>query len=298
MNIGERIRELRISKLMTQADLAGDHITRNMLSCIENGSANPSLSTIVYIAGRLGVPAGFLLAEQGDEMAYRKMSNLSNIKKAYTTGDVQSCRSLCLSGCPEPDDEISLLLANCDTGIAVEEFWSGKLRSSCRFFDEALSYAEKTIYSTDALVAEIKEYFRYMERISHTLYSDLLDEEKVLSVKSNSIISRYLDALDALERGDTSVAEQLINRLSESGSNSFFAAHLQNKLLIVSKNYKQAQKALQQLLQDNATPLNKIELYTVLEDLEICCRENEDYKNAYRYASEKVELLEQLLQEY
>ncbi len=298
MNIGERIRELRISKLMTQADLAGDRITRNMLSCIENGSANPSLSTIVYIAGRLNVPAGFLLAEQGDEMAYRKMSNLSNIKKAYTTGDVQSCRSLCLSGCPEPDDEISLLLANCDAGIAAEEFWSGRLRSSCRFFDEALSYAEKTIYSTDAIEAEIRVFFRYMERISHTLYSDLLDEEKVLSVKSNSIISQYLDALDAIDGGNTCVAEGLIEQLSKDGSNSFFMAHLQNKLLIAERNYKQAQKALQQLLQDSSTPLNKIELYTVLEDLEICCRENDDYKNAYRYASEKVELLEQLLQEY
>ena len=298
MNIGERIRELRISKLMTQADLAGDRITRNMLSCIENGSANPSLSTIIYIAGRLGVPAGFLLAEQGDEMAYRKMSNLSNIKKAYTTGDVQSCRSLCLSGCPEPDDEISLLLANCDAEIAAEEFWSGRLRSSCRFFDEALSYAEKTIYSTDAIEAEIRVYFRFMERISHTLYSDLLDEEKALSVKSNSIISKYLDALDALDCNDTSVAHALIEELSQADENSFFKAHLQNKLLIIQKNYKQAQKALQQLLQDNETPLNKIELYTVLGDLEICCRENEDYKNAYRYASEKVELVEQLLKEY
>ena len=298
MNIGERIRELRISKLMTQADLAGDHITRNMLSCVENGSANPSLSTIVYIAGRLGVPAGFLLAEQGDEMAYRKMSNLSNIKKAYTTGDVQSCRSLCLSGCPEPDDEISLLLANCDTGIAVEEFWSGRLRSSCRFFDEALSYAEKTIYSTDAIEAEIRVYFRFMERISHTLYSDLLDEEKALSVKSNTVLSQYLDALYALDDSDVSVAEQLIDQLTNSGENSFFKAHLQNKLLMIDKNYKQAQKALQQLLQDSSTPLNKIELYTVLEDLEICCRENEDYKSAYRYANEKVELLEQLLKEY
>ena len=285
MNIGERIRELRISKLMTQADLAGDHITRNMLSCIENGSANPSLSTIIYIAGRLGVPAGFLLAEQGDEMAYRKMSNLSNIKKAYTTGDVQSCRSLCLSGCPEPDDEISLLLANCDTEIAVEEFWSGRLRSSCRFFDEALGYAERTIYATDAIEAEIRVYFRFMERISHTLYSDLLDEEKVLRVKSNSIISQYLDALDALDNGDASAAEALIAQLAESGKNSFFEAHLQSKLLIIQKNYKQAQKALQQLLQDSGTPLNKIELYTVLGDLEICCREDEDYKNAYRFAS-------------
>lgn len=298
MNIGERIRELRISKLMTQADLAGDRITRNMLSCIENGSANPSLSTIVYIAGRLGVPAGFLLAEQGDEMAFRKMSNLSNIKKAYTTGDVQSCRSLCLSGCPEPDDEISLLLANCDLGIAVDEFWSGNLRSSCRFFDEALSYAEKTIYSTDAIEAEIRVYFRFMERISHTLYSDWLDEEKVLSVKSNTVLSQYLDALFALDNSDTSVAEQLIDHLTDSSENSFFKAHLQSKLLIMAKNYKQAQKALQQLLHDSDMPLNKIELYTVLEDLEISCRENEDYKNAYRYASEKVELLEQLLQEY
>ena len=298
MNIGERIRELRISKLMTQADLAGDRITRNMLSCIENGSANPSLSTIVYIAGRLGVPAGFLLADQGDEMAYRKMSNLSNIKKAYTTGDVQSCRSLCLSGCPEPDDEISLLLANCDLGIAVDEFWSGKLRSSCRFFDEALSYAEKTIYSTDAIEAEVRVYFRFMERISHTLYSDLLDEEKNLTVKSNTILSQYLDALYAFDNTDTSVAQQLIEQLADSGENSFFKAHLQTKLLIADGNYKQAQKALHQLLQDSNLPLNKIELYTVLEDLEICCRENEDYKNAYRYASEKVELLEQLLQEY
>ena len=298
MNIGERIRELRISKLMTQADLAGDRITRNMLSCIENGSANPSLSTIVYIAGRLGVPAGFLLADQGDEMAYRKMSNLSNIKKAYTTGDVQSCRSLCLSGCPEPDDEISLLLANCDTGIAVEEFWSGKLRSSCRFFDEALNYAEKTIYSTDAIEAEIRVYFRYMERISHTLYSDVLDEEKVLTVKSNSAVAQYLDALYALDQGDASLAERIISAAAEAAENSFFKAHLQICLLINEKDFKHAQKALLQLLQDGNAPLNKIELLTVLEALELCCRENEDYKNAYRFASEKVELLEQLLKEY
>ena len=298
MNIGERIRELRISKLMTQADLAGDRITRNMLSCIENGSANPSLSTIVYIAGRLGVPAGFLLADQGDEMAYRKMSNLSNIKKAYTTGDVQSCRSLCLSGCPEPDDEISLLLANCDTGIAVEEFWSGRLRSSCRFFDEALNYAEKTIYSTDAIEAEIRVYFRYMERISHTLYSDVLDEEKVLTVKSNSAVAQYLDALYALDQGDASLAERIISAAAEAAENSFFKAHLQICLLINEKDFKHAQKALLQLLQDGNAPLNKIELLTVLEALELCCRENEDYKNAYRFASEKVELLEQLLKEY
>jgi len=94
MNIGEKIRELRIAKLMTQSELAGTHITRNMLSCIENGNAQPSLSTILYIAERLNVPAGFLLAEEGDEIVWRKMNSLANIKRAYTAGDWYGCLSL------------------------------------------------------------------------------------------------------------------------------------------------------------------------------------------------------------
>ena len=95
MNIGEKIRELRVAKLMTQSELAGTQIMRNMLSCIENGVAQPSLSTILYIAGRLNVPAGFLLAEEGDEIVYRKMSSFANIKRAYMAEDWRGCRSLC-----------------------------------------------------------------------------------------------------------------------------------------------------------------------------------------------------------
>ena len=63
MNIGEKIKNLRMSKMMTQQELAGEHITRNMLSRIENGFALPSMQTLLYISDKLGVPAGFLLAE-------------------------------------------------------------------------------------------------------------------------------------------------------------------------------------------------------------------------------------------
>ena len=77
MNIGEKIRSLRVAKLMTQSELAGNQITRNMLSSIENGNAQPSLTTILYIAERLNVPVGFLLAEEGDEIVYQKMNNLA-----------------------------------------------------------------------------------------------------------------------------------------------------------------------------------------------------------------------------
>ena len=284
---------MRVAKLMTQAELAGTHITRNMLSCIENGAAQPSLSTILYIAGRLNVPAGFLLAEEGDEIVYRKMNSFANIKRAYTAEDWRGCRSLCLSGCPEPDDEISLLLAECDAGIAAEEFWHGRLRSSCRFFDEALGYAEKTVYPTEHIEAQARVYFRYMQRISPTLYSDVLDEEKQLNVQSVSPFAAYTASLEALDEGNDKPAEAF---LETADSNSFFAHHIRIALRMSDGQYKEARSALLELL-NAEDPLSEIGLYTVLCALEICCREIEDYKGAYNYASEKVQLLEQLLKE-
>ena len=48
MHIGEKIKRLRTAKLMTQSELVGREITRNMLSRIENGAAQPSMATVKY----------------------------------------------------------------------------------------------------------------------------------------------------------------------------------------------------------------------------------------------------------
>ena len=298
MNIGEKIRELRIAKLMTQAELAGSHITRNMLSCIENGTANPSLSTILYIAGRLGVPAGFLLAEEGDEIVYRKMNSLANIKRAYAAGDYRGCRSLCHAACPEPDDEIRLLLAECDAEIAADEFRHGRLRSSCRFFDEALEHAEKTIYPTEAIEARAAVFFRYMRRISATLYSDVLDEEKPISLAYVTPFSAYLAALEALDDRDAEPARRFLaeGRGDAGRDPEFLARHLRARLCLWEGDHAAAKDELMALL-ERESPLTEVSLYAVLCDLEECCRETEDYKGAYTYATEKVALLEQLLRE-
>ena len=296
MNIGEKIRELRTAKLMTQSELAGTQITRNMLSCIENGTANPSLHTILYIASRLNVPAGFLLAEEGDEVVYRKMNHFANIKRAYIAGDYRGCRSLCLSGIPEPDDEIRLLLAECDAAIAVEEFQRGKLRSSCRFFDEALEYAEKTIYPTAQIQARAAVYFRYMSRISPTLYSDVMDAEPVLDLRCTLAVADYVDAMEALDAGRTAVADEILARMTDRGGDTFFVRHLEICLQMQAGAFDTAKEALRALL-GREEPLREVALYEVLCDLETCCRETEDYKGAYTYATEKVALLEQLLRE-
>ena len=42
MNLGEKIKKIRILRKKTQKELAGDKITRNMLSQIESGKARPN----------------------------------------------------------------------------------------------------------------------------------------------------------------------------------------------------------------------------------------------------------------
>ncbi|MBY0122108.1 helix-turn-helix domain-containing protein [Bacillus sp. S/N-304-OC-R1] len=61
--LGERIRKLRKQKKMTLEELAGNALTKGMLSLIENNKANPSMESLHYIAERLGVEVTDLLEE-------------------------------------------------------------------------------------------------------------------------------------------------------------------------------------------------------------------------------------------
>ena len=62
LHIGQKIRELRREKGMTQARLAEGMITRNMLSLIESEKVNPSLETLCFLAEKLEVSPAELLA--------------------------------------------------------------------------------------------------------------------------------------------------------------------------------------------------------------------------------------------
>jgi transcriptional regulator with XRE-family HTH domain len=63
MTIGQRIREARLGRQMTQQELVGDYITRNMLSKIENDAATPSVRTLEYLAGAMDLPPGAFLSD-------------------------------------------------------------------------------------------------------------------------------------------------------------------------------------------------------------------------------------------
>ncbi|UPW84720.1 helix-turn-helix domain-containing protein [Lysinibacillus sp. Ag94] len=62
-SLGARIRKLRKEQKLTLEALAGDRLTKGMLSQIENDKAKPSMESLEYIAERLHVKASELLEE-------------------------------------------------------------------------------------------------------------------------------------------------------------------------------------------------------------------------------------------
>ena len=294
MNIGGKIKRLRTAKMMTQSELAGTEITRNMLSRIENGSANPSLETIFYLAERLHVSPGFLLAEEEDERIYFKESEIEAIKGAFRTGDYRIARDMCLHAACSEDDEIRMILAECNFALAVEAFEDGLLRECASLLDEAVEAGEDNFYHTNHIVTRACVYFRYMRRISATLGSNVIDEESVSGFPALADdFCRYaviLDENDAKARNEGLISA--LERLNDQGS--AFSLHLQAKRYMEEGSFQKAYERLYRILTEE-TMVPKPVLYFVFCDLEICCRETEDFKGAYEYANNKLVILQQML---
>ena len=59
-SLGERVRQLRINRGMTQTALAGERFSKEYVSQIERGKTRPTGETIAWLAARLGVDEEFL----------------------------------------------------------------------------------------------------------------------------------------------------------------------------------------------------------------------------------------------
>lgn len=289
MNIGEKIKKLRTDKFMTQSELAGSEITRNMLSRIENGAAQPSLDTLRYIASRLSVSPGFLLSGGEDERMYIKHNDIKSIKTAYLSGDYRICRDICLKSSSIDDDEVQLILAECTLSIAVEEFCAGALRSSCEYFDLAIEACAGTIYDTGHIAAIAAMYFKYMRRISATLSSECIDEMSApIYASLNDRFCVY--ACEFLDESENvrSIVE------NKSDMSSAYGLHIDAIKHMKTGDYRYAYDCLHSILISDGRIPDPM-LYFVFCDLEICCKEIEDFKGAYEYSIDKMELLQRLL---
>ena len=293
MQIGEKIKRLRTAKLMTQSELVGGEITRNMLSRIENGAAQPSMSTIKYIAERLNVSPGFLLADEGDEILYFKSAEISNIKKAYANKDYALCRQMCQNS-EWSDDELMLIFAESTARVAIEAFSHGNLRHASELFDEAIEYCSKTVYDTSLILSRVKCYFDYMSYISPTLDSNEIygEADEFPIVKDAFCIYSYI-FLSGVNEGYKNIP--LIDKAIEYLGTSSYEMHIRAKLFIEEEKYQDGYEVLHRLLFNDNGELPEPMLYFVLGDIELCCKEIDDFKGAYDFSNSKIELMQKLL---
>ena len=296
MNIGKKIKQIRTEKLMTQSELAGDEITRNMLSQIENGSAQPSLSTIKYLAGKLGVPAGYLLSEGDEEFVYNKTRVMKNIKKAYADKSYGMCREMCLSSFEELDDELELILTDCCIGEAEELIRDGKLRYACELLDEAWAHSQNTIYSTVTQRNRAYIMFHLMKSLSPALDSDVYDTDIGGDILQPSLYGDVFCRYIAVIFGSRKYQDEIMKNVTEDPSeyDRLFVAHLKAREYMADREYKKASMVLRSIMDGDTVP-QRLLLYICCEDMEKCCKEMEDYKGAYEFSNNKMEILEHML---
>ena len=141
--IGARIRECRLAAGMTQEELAGDIITRNMLSMIESGKSTPSLETLSKICARLGVSVSRIFADEREDAIFRKGKIIDSFRalfreKRYSELADEAERVQVF------DEEILTLLAYSYIGIAAELLVQCKPMTAKVYFDKALDASENT----------------------------------------------------------------------------------------------------------------------------------------------------------
>lgn len=275
MTLGEKIKEARIKRGYTQAALAGDKITRNMLSSIENGSANPSIETLTHISKTLDIPMGYFFTEGDDLFIYKKCLFLPDIKKHYSAGDYLKCIKA-IDDIGDVDDELGLLLTECHAKHGRKMFMNGSLKSAKFHLEKALEFSKMTKYDTRVFECTCPMYISVCKNIQ----SPLLEFDA----------GSYLDGLDKTE--DYEFYKYITQDLSYEYKNPAFEAHMKAKRLIKERNLTGAVAVLRDLVDNRKYPeYNATLILGVYIDLENSYKQLLDYENAYRFANKKMVLI-------
>ena len=276
MHPGEKIRELRKAKKMTQERLAGDRITRNMLCEIERGKATPSLDTLNYLAEALGVPAAFLLDGSESIAAYAKRESLAEIHRLYLSGQYGACFHLCEELPGEPDAEIALILSHCALEEGKRAFYRGNMETALVYFGEALTYAQKTIYPTDDV------------RASALLHAAI--SGNVASPRRDFDEAGYLTAAE--HAAEAELYAYMSDKKGFAYTDTRLAAHAEARQLIRERRYREALPHLLALeARKSEEGVSAYFLFRLYSDMELCYREEQDFERAYKYASKRMTLL-------
>lgn len=290
--IGQKIRTLRQNRGMTQSVLAGDCITRNMLSLIESGSATPSLHTLMELSRRLEVPVGyFFAADEAESSQFEKNSILPQIHEAFLKQDYRACLAAC-DALPCPDQEIRFIRYRCHFALTEAALRAGSLITANAELAAATADADACIY-TPAGFSPTADYLLQLIRAAghEDIPSILADPGAFAGSFIPAEFFAYLRALLAISQGDVRTASLLCS--SGLIVSPLYRDFITAKLALTEHDTATAMQMLKHIC---ASPLGFFSRYHVLGAMEACAGIDGDFKSAYQYSAQKVHLLESFSQ--
>ena len=271
MELGQKIKEARLQAGLSQRQLCGEEITRNMLSQIENGSARPSMSTLQYLASRLGVSVSYFLEEQAVTSPNQQV-----MEQARSTDDPDKILELLADyQSPDPvfDRERWLLEALSLLALAEQALKAGKAVYAMQLLEKTRQAGENTPYYTPELERRrLLLRFRADPEKAGMLVRELPDMTPELLLRAKA----------ALDGGDPARCGMILDGAAPN-SNSLWQ-YLRGEAYFAQEKYASA--AEHYLLAEEDYPRK------TARQLEVCYRELGDFQQAYFYAC-KVRQLEE-----
>jgi len=153
--LGKKLKEARLAKKLTQSEVVGTFITRNMLSQIESGAAYPSIRTLEYLANTLEIPVHCLLPDDANPLPENDVINAPDVfikcKEAFLKGDFFFVAEKASELANENRfffDEGCALLSRAYLNIARLFFNGNKPKSAIVNARRAAEYSGKGIYAS------------------------------------------------------------------------------------------------------------------------------------------------------
>ena len=259
MELGERLRQARQEAGLSQRQLCGDTITRNMLSQIENGSARPSMDTLRILAERLGKSMGYFLE---DEAVTSPNQALMAMARQAAPGQVLALLKDYRAPDGVFDHERYLLEVLACLTLAEQAVAEGKQPLAATLLEQAARAGEHTPYYTP----EIER-----RRILLLARTGIEDAAVLASLLPDNTDELLLRSEGAMEASNFVRAAALLDSADRQDSSW---QYLRAEVHFAQAQYEQAAAHYAQ-----AAPSKK-----VYARLEACYRELRDFEKAYYYA--------------
>ena len=291
LTLGEKIRLRRRQLHLTQEALAGDAITRILISRIESGDVNPSLETLKYLAKRLDVPAGYLLTDEDDLLQFLLPKIKEELRDKYRRGDDSGVFALC-EQYELHDEETYLILCECAVRLGRRAYARGETAEASEWFDRALSFAEETSYHTEVVLGEAVLCKAMLAELSGECPEVYLDSYETALGRAIDL-DRYLllRFFADMEHGDSDRCR--VQHETIPIRNPLYRTLRDIWLMAAVGDVTGAQNALAALLRgEDGAQLqhDPILQYRCICKMEQLSADADDYKTAYQYAGKRQQL--------